>query len=71
MSGALPHYAENEACALKTGCASGEAVRRSDAKAVSEWKKAMGYAAVKKNMMGDEALGRLCSPVRVWRACEV
>ncbi|KAK8830508.1 hypothetical protein WA577_004240 [Blastocystis sp. JDR] len=53
MSGALPHYAENEACALKTG----------DAKAVSEWKKAMGYAAVKKNMMGDEALGRLCSPV--------
>ena len=40
----------------------------SDAKAVREWKKAMGYAEVKKSMMGDEALGRLCSPVGV---CEV
>lgn len=38
-------------------------MRASDTKAVGEWKEAMGYAAVKKRMMSDEAMDRLCSPV--------
>lgn len=38
-------------------------MRGSDSKAVGEWKEAMGYAAARERMMGDEALGRLCSPV--------
>ena len=65
LTGALPHYAEPVACALKLGCVCVGCVTGRKEEEVKAWKEQMGYDAVQKNMMSDGALERLCCPVGV------
>lgn len=65
LTGALPHYAEPAACALKLGCVCVWSVTGRKEEEVKAWKEQMGYDAVQKSMMSDGALERLCCPVGV------
>ena len=65
LTGALPHYAEPAACALKLGCVCVRSVMGRKEEEVKAWKEQMGYDAVQKSMMSDGALERLCCPVGV------
>ena len=65
LTGALPHYAEPAACALKLGCVCVWSVTGRKEEEVKAWKEQMGYDAVQKSMMSDGALEHLCCPVGV------
>ena len=57
LTGALPHYAEPAACALKLGCVCVWSVMGRKEEEVKAWKEQMGYDAVQKSMMSDGGSG--------------